>query len=118
MANSLLSPEDLATFLDDPVDATNARLIAAVDDAWASASVYMRFNLEDLPAGYRRVAAQVIVKRIAARFFKNPMEASGNTINRDGSTTSFNTLVGPRLLTDDEREQLDGIGRKDIAGMI
>lgn len=120
MSNDLVSAADVATYLDDPVDETDQRLLAAVDDAWSAVSTYLRFDPATLDAGdWKRISAAMVAKRCAARLFTNPLDASNVTMSPESGSWSSNRLIGPRIFTDDEREQLDvirGVGSGRFSG--
>lgn len=108
----LLTPQDVATYLDNPVSVSDDRLIGAVNDAWSAVCGYLRFDPSTLPEdSWKRGSAILVAKRCAARLFTNPLDASNVTIAPEAG--SWQASSGPRLLTDDEREQLDSIlGRR------
>lgn len=106
MANAMLTAADLAVYLRRQVDQESAD--AACDDAYAIVCNELNVDVDTAawPPSYRTAAIKLIAKRVAARFYDNPLDASNVTVESGQGTWSANTIVGPKILTDDEKRQL------------
>lgn len=117
MPNDLLSPADVVTYLDSPVDPADLRLIAAVDDGWAALCGHLGYDPSTYADGsWQLRAAQLVAKRAAARFYSNPLDSSNVTVSADSGSWSANSLVGPRLLSPDEIALAKPL-RRGVSGM-
>lgn len=88
---------------------------AAIDDASAAVNGYKNLASHGWDATTCPASVKLVVKRVAGRLLTNPQQRTSYT-GPDG----LNYAGGPvRLLTDDEREQLDAWApRKSKVGMI
>lgn len=113
-AAALISPDDVESFLDAPRGSTSTeRMNQCAKYGIVTVSTFVRFDPTTLPAGHwKRLACEMVAVRVAARLYTNPLDASNVSVNQESSSWSANSIVGPRLLTDDEREQLAPVCQK------
>ena len=88
---------------------------AACADAWACICTYLGADPAALTLDPWQVgAAQKVAKRVAARFFTNPLDRSAFS-GPEGMSYTTSPLVSSRLLTPDERAMLDALGAPGFA---
>lgn len=117
MAQTLLTHADLAVYLRRTVE--QAEATAACDAAYALVCNELNVDVEtaDWPPGYRTDAIIVVMTRVAARIYDNPLDASNVTVESGRGAWSANTIAGPRVLTDDEKRVLNR-WRRGRSGVI
>lgn len=114
---ALITVSDLEAHLQQNMvgEASLASAEAAIDDASAAVNGYKNLAAHGWDVTTCPASVKLVVKRVAGRLLTNPQQRTSYT-GPDG----LNYAGGPvRLLTDDEREQLDGwVPRKSNVGMI
>ena len=106
---ALITVSELADHLQRSIEADNASALAAIADATADISNYIRRDATTLAAAgvptWRIDAAKGVCKRLAARILLNP-EGRQSFSGPEGLNFQAVAGIPARILTDDEREQL------------
>lgn len=100
----LLTVEDLADHMRTAIaPADRAHAQSACDDASACVRNYCDATLLEAATGDKLRAAQTVAKRVAARFFANPLDRSSYA---GPNGLAYSPGVSAQILTGDERAQL------------
>ena len=106
-----ITRDDLALELRTTITAADyGAADAACNDAWACVLTYLGADPASLTLDTWQVTvAQKVAKRVAARFFTNPLDRQAYS-GPEGLSYTQAPLVSARILTPDERAMLDDIG--------